>query len=99
MKKQLVYLLVWFGLPMLAQTGIGTTTPVNKFQVETTLADPATSGSAANGNFRLSGTTGSHVLDFGLSSAATYSWLQSRSRSNYGSNFNLVLNPNGGNVE
>ena len=27
MKKQLVYLLVWFGLPMLAQTGIGTTTP------------------------------------------------------------------------
>ena len=98
MKKQLVYLLVWFGLPMLAQTGIGTTTPVNKFQVETTLVDPATSGSAANGNFRLSGTTGSHVLDFGLSSAATYSWLQSRSRSNYGSNFNLVLNPNGGNV-
>jgi hypothetical protein len=98
MKKQLVYLLVWIALPMVAQTGIGTTTPVNKFQVETTLADPATSGTAANGNFRLSGTTGSHVLDFGLSSAATYSWLQSRSRSNYGSNFNLVLNPNGGQV-
>lgn len=98
MKKQLVYLLVWIALPMVAQTGIGTTTPVNKFQVETTLADPATSGATANGNFRLSGTTGSHVLDFGLSSAATYSWLQSRSRSNYGTNFNLVLNPNGGQV-
>lgn len=98
MKKQLVYLLVWIALPMVAQTGIGTTTPVNKFQVETTLADPSTSGTAANGNFRLSGTTGSHVLDFGLSLSATYSWLQSRSRSNYGSNFNLVLNPNGGNV-
>lgn len=27
MKKQLVYLLVWIALPMVAQTGIGTTTP------------------------------------------------------------------------
>lgn len=94
-----IVLFIVFGFQLVnAQTGIGTTTPVNKFQVETTLADPATSGTAANGNFRLSGTTGSHVLDFGLSSAATYSWLQSRSRSNYGSNFSLVLNPNGGQV-
>jgi hypothetical protein len=82
-----------------AQTGIGTTAPVNKFQVETTTADPAISGNAANGNLRLSGTSGtSHVLDFGLSSSSTYSWLQSRSRTNYGTNFNLILNPNGGNV-
>jgi hypothetical protein len=82
-----------------AQTGIGTTTPVNKFQVETTTADPAISGTAANGNLRLSGTSGaSHVLDFGLSSSSTYSWLQSRSRTNYATNFNLILNPNGGNV-
>ena len=82
-----------------AQTGIGTTTPVNKFQVETTTADPAISGISANGNLRLSGTSGaSHVLDFGLSSSSTYSWLQSRSRTNYATNFNLILNPNGGNV-
>lgn len=82
-----------------AQTGIGTTAPVNKFQVETTTADPATTGVAANGNLRLSGTSGaSHVLDFGLSSSSTYSWLQSRSRTNYATNFNLILNPNGGNV-
>ncbi len=81
-----------------AQTGIGTTSPVNKFQVETTTSDPLTSGSSANGNFRLSGTSGSHVLDFGLSSSNTNSWLQSRSRSNYGTNYNLLLNPNGGNV-
>lgn len=81
-----------------AQTGIGTTTPVNKLQVETTSADPATSGALANGNLRLSGTTGSHVLDFGLSSSSTFSWLQSRSKSAYGTNYNLILNPNGGNV-
>ena len=81
-----------------AQTGIGTSTPVNKFQVEAATADPATSGASANGNFRLSGTTGSQVLDFGLSSSSTYSWLQSRSRSGYGTNYNLLLNPNGGNI-
>jgi hypothetical protein len=96
--RNLFYLLVIFGsfLNTTAQTGIGTTTPVNKLQVETTTADPATSGATANGNFRLSGTSGSHVLDFGLSSTSTYSWLQSRSRLGYGTNYNLILNPNGG---
>ena len=99
MKKRII--IITFGFVFLsgkAQTGIGTTTPVNKLQVETTLAEPATSGTAANGNLRLSGTTGSHVLDFGLSSAATYSWIQARSESNYATNYNLLLNPNGGNV-
>jgi hypothetical protein len=92
----LVFLLSCFFLT--AQTGIGTTTPVNKLQVETATAEPATTGLAANGNLRLSGSTGSHVLDFGLSSSATYSWLQSRSKLAYGTSYNLVLNPNGGSV-
>lgn len=84
-----------------AQTGIGTTTPVNKFEVVATKADPATSGSSANGNFRL-GAAGAntHILDFGLSSTSTYSWIQARDKSNYASvnSYNLLLNPNGGNV-
>ena len=96
--KKINFLLLLFSTLVSAQTGIGTTTPVNKLQIETTPADPASSGSAANGNLRLSGTTGSHVLDFGLSSSSTYSWLQSRSKSAYGTNYNLILNPNGGNV-
>ena len=81
-----------------AQTGIGTTTPINKFEVVATTADPASSGSSANGNVRLGPSSGSHVLDFGLSSTSTYAWLQARLKSNYGTNYNLVLNPNGGNV-
>lgn len=79
-----------------AQTGVGTTTPVNKFQIEASTADPATTGVAANGNLRLSGISGSHVLDFGLSSSATFSWLQARSKTAYGTNYILSLNPNGG---
>jgi hypothetical protein len=97
MKKTFLGLL-FLGFMAPAQTGIGTTTPVNKLQVETITADPATSGTTANGNFRLSGTSGSHVLDFGLSSSSTYSWLQSRSKSAYGTTYNLVLNPIGGKV-
>lgn len=81
-----------------AQTGIGTTAPVNKFQVETTTADPATSGTAANGNLRLGGLSVNHVLDFGLSSSSNFAWLQARSKAAYGTNYPIVLNPNGGGV-
>jgi hypothetical protein len=93
----LLFLLISTGL--YAQTGIGTTTPVNKLEVVTTAADPASSGSSVNGNLRLGATsTNVHVLDFGLSSTSTFSWLQARSKSAYGTTYNLALNPIGGNV-
>ena len=100
MKKVIIFflLLFVFALKVKSQTGIGTTTPVNKLHIEATTADPASSGSSANGNLRLSGTSGSHVLDFGLSSSSTYSWLQARSNSAYNTYYNIVLNPNGGQV-
>ena len=92
----LFFLLFTTGL--YAQTGIGTTTPINKLEVVTATADPATSGTTANGNLRIGPSTGSHVLDFGLSSTSTFSWLQARSKSAYGTTYNLILNPIGGNV-
>ena len=97
MKK--IYLLVLFlGFVSAAQTGIGTTTPVNKLEVVTIKADPASTGTTANGNFRLGATVGTHVLDFGLSSSSTYSWLQARDKGTYATNYFLSLNPNGGYV-
>jgi hypothetical protein len=80
------------------QTGIGTTAPVNKFEVVNTTANPATSGATANGHLRLGATSGDHVLDFGLSSSSTYSWLQARNKTGYGTYYKLALNPNGGPV-
>jgi hypothetical protein len=80
-----------------AQTGIGTTAPINKLEVVATTADPASSGSAANGNLRLGPSSGSHVLDFGLSSTSTFSWIQARNKT-YGTNYILGINPLGGNV-
>jgi hypothetical protein len=81
-----------------AQTGIGVTAPVNKFDIFAVKADPATSGATANGNLRLGATVGTHVLDFGLSSSSTYAWLQARDRMAYGTYYNLAINPNGGQV-
>lgn len=79
-----------------AQTGIGTTVPVNKFEVVTSAADPASSGTNTNGNLRLGPSSGSHVLDFGLSNSSTFGWMQMRSKSAYGTTYNLSLNPIGG---
>ena len=81
----------------IAQTGIGTTAPVNKLQVEASTADPVNSGSVANGNLRLGGLTVNHVLDFGLSSSSTFAWMQARNKT-YGTNNILAINPLGGNV-
>jgi len=80
-----------------AQTGIGTTAPINKLEVVATTADPASSGTAANGNLRLGPSSGSHVLDFGLSSTSTFSWIQARNKT-YGTNYILGINPLGGYV-
>jgi hypothetical protein len=97
MKKVVVIILASCALAKAsAQTGIGTTAPVNKLHIETTTADPASSGATANGNLRLSGTGASHVLDFGLSSSSNFTWLQARSKSAYGTYYNIALNPNGG---
>ena len=79
-----------------AQVGIGTTSPVNKFEVETAAAAPLTSGVGFNGNLRLGATGANQVLDFGL--GTTYGWIQSRAKTAYGTNYNLLLNPNGGRV-
>jgi hypothetical protein len=94
--RKIYLVLLFLGFVGVAQTGIGTTAPVNKLEVVTTKADPATTGATANGNFRLGATVGTHVLDFGLSSTSTYSWLQARDKSNYATNYILSLNPNGG---
>lgn len=96
--RKIVFILsiLMFATLVNAQTGIGTIAPVNKFEVFAIKADPATSGATANGNFRLGATVGTHALDFGLSSSATYAWLQSRDRLTYGTNNFLALNPNGG---
>ena len=80
----------------LGDTGIGTDSPVNKLEAKGLFAAPLTTGSAQNGIARFSQTSGVGSLDIGFGDP--YSWLQSRSSSSYATNYNLALNPNGGNV-
>jgi len=79
--------------------GIGTAGPVNALSVQGTNASAASTGSAQNGALRLMGVSPA-ALDMGLDStgAVSYGWLQARNYSNYAAQYNLSLQPNGGNV-
>jgi hypothetical protein len=58
---------------------------------------PDTTGTANNdGALRLRGSGSAYVMDMGISS--TSAWIQPRNASNYATNANLLLLPNGGNL-
>jgi hypothetical protein len=76
--------------------GISTIDPKSRLEVKGTFGAPATSGSAAGFISRFSQSSGVGSLDFGFGDP--YSWIQSRASNNYGINFDLALQPNGGNV-
>jgi len=85
----------------LNSTGLGVgVSPDFKFVVNGTQAVPATSGSSAtDGSLRIGAPGTGLVIDTGVTAAsAVYGWIQARARTDYSSNFNLVLQPNGGNV-
>lgn len=81
------------------QTGINTNSPKAKLEIKGNSAAASTSGSSDNSILRLSESvnSGSKVLDIG-SNGTSYGWLQPRLNSDYSTNYNTLLNPNGGNV-
>ncbi len=82
------------------RVGVNTAAPINNFEVSGTAAAPLTSGSSQNGITRISGLAGvTKVIDSGLTTGASgVGWLQVRDGTNYGVDYNLSLQPNGGNV-
>jgi len=78
------------------KVGISTSDPKSSLEVKGTFGSPATSGSAAGFISRFSQSSGVGSLDFGFGDP--YSWIQSRASNNYATNFDLALQPNGGNV-
>jgi len=60
---------------------------------------PATSGTTQNGILRLIPGGGfGEAFDFGMNVATTYAWIQPTNYASLAINYNLSLNPNGGNV-
>lgn len=76
--------------------GIGTTSPSSTFHVKGKFGAPLTTGTSLNGVARFGQTSGNGGLDIGFGDP--YSWLQSRNATDYSVNYNLSLQPNGGNV-
>ena len=66
MDYKVILFLIFLGFVSKAQTGIGTTTPLNKFEVVAVKADPATSGTSAPGSLltvgRADGTIPAEIL-------------------------------------
>ncbi|MDD5518384.1 MAG: hypothetical protein PHV98_03420 [Candidatus Omnitrophica bacterium] len=79
--------------------GIGTIAPKMKLHIDSsTTGDPIALGSVqSNGTFRINGGNNS-VLDIGVQTADGDWWLQSTDQTDLSVNYNILLNPNGGNV-
>ena len=79
--------------------GIGTEAPVLKTHILGALAVPATSGTPATGILRFS-QPGAVTMDMGIATfGSTHGgWIQSHDSTNAATHFDLLLNPNGGNV-
>ena len=78
--------------------GIGASSPSLPLHVKSaTTGLPVTSGTTqTNGVFRLSSSATSGIIDFGMN--GTNPWIQSTGSDGLGATYNLLLNPNGGNV-
>lgn len=76
--------------------GVSTNDPSSTLHVKGLFGAPSTSGSSLNGVARFGQTSGDGGLDIGFGDG--FSWLQSRNAIDYSVNYNLILQPNGGNV-
>jgi hypothetical protein len=113
MKRVFLLVAIWatslsFGqniFPASGNVGIGTNTPLQKLTIDTRQASsnagvPTNIGTNQNGIMRLQvdGNSWGETLDFGMNVLPTYAWLQATNRGNLSVNYNLSLNPNGGNI-
>jgi hypothetical protein len=62
----------------------------------TTVALPATTGTARSDFQRIIDVVGSRTADYGISNSGA--WIQSRDKNDYSINYPLLLNPNGGDI-
>jgi hypothetical protein len=89
------------GLIVEGNVGIGTTSPAVNLDILKTggYGFPVTSGTTqTNGKIRIGSTGTVGILDIGSGSTSQGGWLQSTRSDDLSQGYNLLLNPNGGNV-
>jgi hypothetical protein len=78
--------------------GIGTNSPLSKFDIQRDPAQPAATGTATTAFLRLK-SSGTTAADFGLQGASPYGlWIQSTAQTDLSTTYPISLNPNGGRV-
>ena len=81
------------------RVGIGTSSPLLKLDIKGTNSLPATSGTVQNGGIRIENGVNNGVLDIGASNATgAPGWIQATDKTDLSQSYNLLLNPNGGDV-
>ena len=78
--------------------GLGTGSPNLRMEVFGNAGLPANSGTTPVGIARFSQAGGAGVIDVGFGGPSGAGWLQATSSASLATNFDLLLNPNGGNV-
>ena len=79
--------------------GIGTSSPTLAATIVGDDGDPASSGSTATGALQIQQGTNDVVLEAGVkSNSDRYAWIQATNKADHVNNYNLSLNPNGGDV-
>jgi hypothetical protein len=79
-------------------TGINTASPNLKLEVLGSAGLPVNNGTVPTGITRFSQSGGAGVIDFGFGGASGAGWVQATSSANLATNFQFLINPNGGNV-
>ncbi len=77
-------------------TGINTASPSLKLEVLGSAGLPVNNGTTPTGIARLSQSGGAGVIDFGFGGASGAGWVQATSSTNLATNFQFLINPNGG---
>ena len=80
--------------------GIGTAVPGLALTALGALGNPATTGTTQTGTLRVGQSAGTYGMDMGftVTGSANAGWIQTTDASALGTNLNLLLQPNGGNV-
>jgi endosialidase-like protein len=79
-------------------TGFNTASPNLRIEVLGSAGLPVNSGTTPTGIARFSQSGGAGVIDFGFGGASGAGWVQATSSANLATNFQFLINPNGGNV-
>jgi len=78
--------------------GIGNNDPLVKLDVTGSNAVPSSSGTSQTGALRLGQGAGNGVMDMGFDTTNSQGWIQATNKANLATNYQLNLNPNGGDV-